>query len=51
MESARSADRERLRGVRIGGQADVLVYTGDNPVMNFLGRIFIGLMSYLSYLY
>jgi multidrug resistance efflux pump len=45
------ADRERLRGVRIGGQADVLVYTGDNPVMNFLGRIFIGLMSYLSYLY
>jgi multidrug resistance efflux pump len=45
------ADRERLRGVRIGGQADVLVYTGDNPVMNFLGRIFIGLMSYFSYLY
>jgi multidrug resistance efflux pump len=45
------ADREQLRGVRIGGQADVLVYTGDNPVMNFLGRIFIGLMSYLSYLY
>jgi multidrug resistance efflux pump len=45
------ADRGRLRGVRIGGQADVLVYTGDNPVMNFLGRIFIGLMSYLSYLY
>ena len=27
------------------------VYTGDNPVMNFLGRIFIGMMSYLSYLY
>ena len=45
------AERPRLRGVRIGGQADVLVYTGDNPVMNFLGRIFIGLMSYLSYLY
>jgi multidrug resistance efflux pump len=45
------ADRERLRGVRIGGQADVLVYTGDNPVMNFLGRIFIRVMSYLSYLY
>jgi len=46
-----AAARERLRGVRIGGQADVLVYTGDHPVMNFLGRIFIGLMSYLSYLY
>jgi multidrug resistance efflux pump len=45
------SERERLRAVRIGGQADVMIYTGDNPVMNFLGRIFIGLMSYLSYLY
>ena len=45
------AERERLRGVRIGGQADVLVYTGDNPVMNFLGRVFIRVMSYFSYLY
>jgi multidrug resistance efflux pump len=45
------AERERLRGVRIGGQVDVLVYTGDNPVMNFLGAIFIRVMSYLSYLY
>ena len=45
------AEREKLRGVRIGGQADVLVYTGDNPVMNFLGRMFICVMSYLSYLY
>ena len=45
------AEVPRLKAVRIGGQADVLVYTGDNPVMNFLGRIFIGMMSYLSYLY
>jgi len=37
--------------VRIGGQADVLIYTGDYPVMNWLARIFIGLMSYFSYLY
>jgi hypothetical protein len=29
----------------------VLVYTGDHGVMNWLGRVFIGLMSYLSYLY
>ncbi|MDM0030520.1 HlyD family secretion protein, partial [Variovorax saccharolyticus] len=42
---------ERLRGVRIGGQAEVLVYTGDHPVMNRLGALYIGLMSYLSYLY
>ena len=26
------SERERLRGVRIGGQADVLVYTGDHAV-------------------
>ena len=45
------SERERLRGVRIGGQADVLVYTGDNPVMNWLAGIFIKLMSYFSYLY
>jgi len=44
-------ERERLRGVRIGGQADVLVYTGDYPVMNCLAAVFIKLMSYFSYLY
>ena len=31
------SERERLRGVRIGGQADVLVYTGDHRLMNWLG--------------
>jgi len=45
------SERERLRGVRIGGQADVLVYTGDHGLMNWLGAGFICLMSYLSYLY
>jgi multidrug resistance efflux pump len=45
------SERERLRGVRIGGQADVLIYTGDNPVMNWLGDVFIRVMSYFSYLY
>ena len=45
------SERERLGAVRIGGQADVLVYTGDHGLMNWLGRVFIGLMSYLSYLY
>jgi multidrug resistance efflux pump len=46
-----AAELSRLRGVRIGGQADVLVYTGNNPVMNFLGAAYIRLMSWLSYLY
>jgi multidrug resistance efflux pump len=45
------SERERLRGVRIGGQADVLIYTGDHALMNWLGRLFIVLSSYLSYLY
>lgn len=41
----------RFRGVRIGGQAEVLVYTGDNPLMNLMGAIYIRVMSWLSYLY
>jgi multidrug resistance efflux pump len=45
------AERSRLKGVRIGGQAEVLVYTGDNPLMNLLGATYIRLMSWLSYLY
>jgi multidrug resistance efflux pump len=45
------SEHERLRGVRIGGQADVLIYTGDHRLMNWLGRFFISLSSYLSYLY
>jgi multidrug resistance efflux pump len=44
-------ERARLRGVRVGGQADVLVYTGRNPVMNLLAAVYIHVMSWLSYLY
>ncbi|HEX6829322.1 MAG TPA: HlyD family secretion protein [Burkholderiales bacterium] len=42
---------QRLKGVRIGGQAEVLVYTGDNPFMNFMGALYIRVMSWLSYMY
>lgn len=45
------AELPRLKGARIGGQAEVLVYTGDNPVMNFFGAAYIRVMSWLSYLY
>jgi hypothetical protein len=45
------AELPRLKGARIGGQAEVLVYTGDNTVMNFFGAVYIRLMSWLSYLY
>jgi multidrug resistance efflux pump len=45
------SELKQLRGVRIGGQAEVLVYTGDHGLMNWLGATFISLMSYLSYVY
>jgi multidrug resistance efflux pump len=45
------AEREQLRRVQVGGQADVLVYTSDHGLMNWLGAAFIHLMSYLSYVY
>ena len=45
------SEQERLRGVRIGGQADVLIYTGDYDFMNWLAGVFIKVMSYFSYLY
>jgi multidrug resistance efflux pump len=46
-----AAERPRLKGVRVGGQAEVLVYTGDNPIMNFFGALYVHMMSWLSYLY
>ena len=45
------AERKRLRGVRVGGQADVLVYTDRHTLMNLLASIYIRFMSWLSYLY
>ena len=46
-----AAEAERLGKVRPGGQAEVMVYTGDNFVMNLLGAAYIRLMTVLSYLY
>ena len=45
------AELPRLRLARIGGQAEVMVYTGDNPIMNTLGTFYIRVMSWVSYLY
>ena len=45
------SEAKRMQAVRIGGQANVLVYTGDHPVMNWLGAVFMSLTSYLTYLY
>jgi len=45
-------DDESTKGFRrVGGQADVLVYTGSNPVINTLGRLWIRALSWLSYIY
>lgn len=35
---------------RSGAQANAIIYTGDNPVMNFLGGVWIKLVALLSYL-
>jgi multidrug resistance efflux pump len=43
--------RPRLKAVRIGGQADVLVYTGDHPLMNPLAALYMRVVSWFSYLY
>ena len=38
-------------GRRIGSQADVIIYTGDHPILNGLGWLWIRLMSLVSYVY
>ena len=48
----RFTDIERARGaLRVGGQVNVIVYTGDHPVLNSIGRLWIRLISLLSNLY
>ncbi|MDM0110388.1 HlyD family secretion protein [Variovorax sp. J22R24] len=45
------SERDQLRALRVGGQAEVLVYTGEHGLMNWLGTAFIHMMSFLSYVY
>ena len=45
-------DDDRVHGLRrLGGQADVLVYTGNNWIINPLGWLYIRLLSLFSYVY
>lgn len=46
-----AAELPRLAKARIGGQADVLVYTGDHAVMNMLAAFYMRLRSWVSFLY
>jgi multidrug resistance efflux pump len=40
-----------LRGIRIGGQAEVMAFPGKGNPLNLPGRAFLHLMSWLSYVY
>ncbi|MOA50100.1 hypothetical protein D3C78_1730750 [compost metagenome] len=39
------------RAIRSGGQAEVMAFPAEGNVLNPLGRLFLWLMSWLSYAY
>lgn len=41
----------KLRGIRVGGQAEVMAFPSEGNPLNPLGRLFLYLMSWLSYAY
>jgi multidrug resistance efflux pump len=45
------SQRERLRNIRVGGQAEVMAFPSKGNPLNPLGRLFLHVMSWLSYLY
>ncbi|MCW8328888.1 HlyD family secretion protein [Photobacterium sp. SDRW27] len=47
--SIKLENEEAMQMMRIGGQADVIVYTGDNTLFNLLGKAWINLVSWFSY--
>jgi len=47
----RFTDDEAKGFRRAGGQVDVIIYTGNNPILNTLGSLWIRLVSILSYIY
>lgn len=47
----REGDHPPVSALRVGGQADVLVYTGDNPLINLCGALYVRLMSLFSFIY
>ncbi|WOH35798.1 HlyD family secretion protein [Thalassotalea fonticola] len=44
-------DEPNRRLLREGGQADVIAYTGDSFIFNALGKIWVRITSFLTYLY
>jgi multidrug resistance efflux pump len=43
------SDSSQRQGARVGAQASVIVYTGDNWLFNFFGKIYIRISSLLTY--
>jgi multidrug resistance efflux pump len=44
-------ERARLHNVRVGGQAEVMAFPSPGNPLNPLGRVFLRVMSWVSYLY
>ena len=47
-------ERDQLQdksGLRVGGQAEVMALPSEGNPLNLLGRLFMWLMSWLSYAY
>jgi multidrug resistance efflux pump len=42
-------DKNQQQGIRVGAQASVIVYTGNNWLFNFVGKIYIRVASLLTY--
>ena len=43
------SDSSQRKGARVGAQASVIVYTGDNWLFNFVGKVHIRVASLLTY--
>jgi multidrug resistance efflux pump len=44
-------ERARLHNIRVGGQAEVMAFPSQGNPLNPLGRVFLRVMSWVSYLY
>jgi multidrug resistance efflux pump len=47
----RFTDDQSIGFRRAGGQVNAIVYTGDHPILNTLGRLWIRLVSFFSHIY
>ncbi|MEA2116580.1 MAG: efflux RND transporter periplasmic adaptor subunit, partial [Thermodesulfobacteriota bacterium] len=48
----RFSDVENAKGaLRVGGQVNVIIYTGNHAVLNSIGRLWIRMVSLLSHIY